>query len=62
MTSQTQTSVNNYKDQVNNGDGLPKNDGKNQKASDSNPGSAVEEALMGAERLFGCKIIRQVTP
>ena len=47
MTSQTQTSVNNYKDQVNS-DGLPKNDGKNQKAADSNPGSAVEEALMGA--------------
>ena len=61
MTSQTQTSVNNYKDQVNS-DGLPKNDGKNQKAADSNPGSAVEEALMGAERLFGCKIIRQVNP
>ena len=57
----TQESVTNYKTSVATS-GLPKNESSNSEASSSNPGSATEEALMAAERLFGCKIIRQVNP
>ena len=59
MTSQTQTSAKTTKDGLNNG-GLPNSN--TARPSDSNPGSATEEALMAAERLFGCKIIRQQNP
>ena len=59
MTSQTQTSAKNTKDALNNG-GLPTSN--TSRGTDSNPGSATEEALMAAERLFGCKIIRQQNP
>ena len=47
------------KDGLNNG-GLPTSN--TSRGTDSNPGSATEEALMAAERLFGCKIIRQQNP
>ena len=50
MTSQTQTSAKNTKDALNNG-GLPTSN--TSRGTDSNPGSATEEALMAAERLFG---------
>ncbi len=57
--SQTSESAKTTKDGLNNG-GLPNSN--TARPSDSNPGSAVEEALMAAERLFGCKILRQVNP
>ena len=41
---------------------MPTNQGKNDKPTDNNPGSATQQELMAAERLLGVKIIRQVNP
>ena len=57
--SQTAQSAQTTKDGLNNG-GLPTS--TTSRGTDSNPGSAVEEAVMAAERLFGCKILRQQNP
>lgn len=57
MTSQTQQSVQNTQQGLAQ-DGVPTPTGKKPPATP--PGSATESALMAAERLLGCKIIRQV--
>ena len=57
MTSQTQESVKNTQQGLSQ-NGVPKPTGKKPPATP--PGSATESALMSAERLLGCKIIRQV--